>query len=136
LRLGAGPAALAALSLAAPALADDIPRCALLPPVEEADPSKLPPILAAALIKDLGQIALPGAPFDATDEVKIGVSHRLIWVRRQGTRWVAAVEEGGHAYHDVVMAYELGYDGSLAGVRKDIAFPATVCQVTERDLWR
>jgi len=134
--LAAGSAALAALSLAAVARAEDIPRCPLLPPVEEAEASKLPPILAAALIKDLGQIALPGAPFDATGHAKDGVNHRLIWVRRQGTRWVAAVEEGGATYRDVVLAYELGYDGSLAGVRRDIAFPATVCQVTERDLWR
>lgn len=129
-------AGLAAFCLAGAARADDIPRCPLLPPVEEVDVAKLPQALRAALIRDVGQIALPGADFDATDVVRTGVNHRLIWVRRQGTRWVAAVEEGGRAYRDLVIAYEIGYDGSLAGVRKDIAFPATVCQVTERDLWR
>ena len=134
--LWASPAALAALCLAGPANAEDIPRCPLVPPVEEVDVPKLPIALRGALARDVGPIALPGAPFDASDEVKTGVSHRLIWVRKQGTRWVVAYEEGGHTYHDVILSYEIGYDGSIAGVRKDVAFPATVCQLTERELWR
>jgi hypothetical protein len=136
LRPWAGLGALAALGLAGPAIAQDIPRCPLVPPVEEIEVQKLPAALRGALARDVGPIAVPGAAFDATEEVKVGVNHRLIWVRKQGSRWVVALEEGGRNYHDVIVAYELGYDGSIAGVRKETAFPATVCELTERDLWR
>jgi hypothetical protein len=132
----AGLAGFAALALAGAAEAQDIPPCPLLPPVEEIEVAKLPPALLASLNRDVGLIALPGKPFDATNEVKVGVNHRLIWVRKQSTRWVVAYEEGGASYHDIVISYEIGYDGSIAGVRKELAFPATVCMLTERDLWR
>jgi hypothetical protein len=132
----AGLAALAALALGGAADADELPRCPLLPPVEEIEVAKLPPILIAALTRDVGQIALPGKPFDADGTTTTGVSHRLLWVRKQGTRWVVAVEEGGREARELVVSYEIGYDGSLAGMRKDVAFPATVCQLTERELWR
>jgi hypothetical protein len=132
----AGLAGLAALALAGAADAEDLPRCPLLPPVEEIEVAKLPPILIAALTRDVGQIALPGRPFDNGEAATTGVNHRLLWVRKQGTRWVVAVEEGGREARDLVVSYEIGYDGSLAGMRKDVAFPATVCQLTERELWR
>jgi hypothetical protein len=127
---------LSALALAGAAEADEAPRCPLLPPVEEVEAVKLPPILVAALGRDVGLIALPGRPFDSDGEGKTGVAHRLLWVRKQGTRWVVALEEGGREARDLVISYEIGYDGSLAGMRKDPAFPATVCQLTERELWR
>lgn len=136
MKLTAGLAAVTMLGLACPALAEDIPRCPLVPPVEEVAVPNLPNALRGALARDVGPIAVPGAAFDSTDEVKTGVNHRLIWVRKQGTRWVVAYEEGGRSYHDVILSYEIGYDGSIAGVRKDVAFPATVCELTERELWR
>jgi hypothetical protein len=126
----AGFTALAVLALAGAADAQEAPRCPLLPPVEEIEVARLPPILVAALSRDVGLVALPGRPFDDK------VTHRLLWVRKQGTRWVVALEEGGGEARDLVMSYEIGYDGSLAGLRKDPAFPATVCQLTERELWR
>jgi hypothetical protein len=132
----AGLAATAVLALAGAADAQELPRCPLLPPVEEVEAAKLPPILVAALGRDVGLIALPGRPFDSGEAGTTGVSHRLLWVRKQGTRWVVAVEEGGHEVHELVVSYEIGYDGSLAGLRRDMAFPATVCQLTERELWR
>jgi hypothetical protein len=113
------------LGLAAPAWADEPPRCPLLPPVEEVEPAHVPPILRAAIGRDVGGMALPGAP--AID------GRQLLWVRKQGTRWVVAYQDGPR---DGVVSYEIGYDGSLAGIRKDVAFPATVCQITERELWR
>jgi hypothetical protein len=30
----------------------------------------------------------------------------------------------------------MGYDGSIVAIRSERAFPATICQVTERLLWR
>jgi hypothetical protein len=116
--------------------ADDIPRCLTLPPAEDVAAADLPPILRAMLAHDIGTFALPGQPFDASDVVAAGVSRRLIWVRKRGTRWVVALEQGGRAYHDTVLSYELGYDNTIAGIRAETAFPSTVCQMTERALWR
>jgi hypothetical protein len=124
------------LLVAGAARADEIPRCMTLPPAEEVAPADVPPILRAMLGHDIGTYALPGQPFDATDEVGTGVNRRLIWVRKRGTRWVVAFEQGGRAYHDTVLSYELGYDNTIAGIRAEIAFPSTVCQMTERALWR
>ena len=119
----------AALGLAGPAWADGAPSCPLVPPVEEIDAGKLPKILLAAIARDIGDLALPGAPAETAG------GRRLLWVRKQGTRWVVAYAEGASGRDDVV-SYEIGYDGSLAGMRRDVAFPATVCQLTERELWR
>jgi len=136
LKLAAGLGAVVALGLAAAAFAEDTPPCPLVPPVEEVEAARLPPALLGALTRDVGPIARPGAAFDAGEDAKTGVNHRLIWVRKQGTRWVVALEEGGRAARDVILSYEIGYDGSIAGVRKEVAFPATVCELTERGLWR
>ncbi len=95
-----------------------------------------PPILKAAMNRDIGRYALPGQPFDDHDVVTTGVSRRLVWIRKRDTRWAIAVEVGGKAPFIAVLAYEMGYDGSLAVIRVDRAFPPTVCQVTERQLWR
>ena len=65
-----------------------------------------------------------------------GVNRRVAWIRKRDTRWVVAVEVGGKAPFIAVLAYEMGYDGSLIGIRNERAFPASVCQVTERQLWR
>ena len=119
----------AGLGFAGPVLADGAPSCPLVPPVEEVEVDKLPKILLAAIARDIGDLALPNAPADAAG------GRRLLWVRKQGTRWVVAYAEGPSGRDDVV-SYEIGYDGSLAGMRKDVAFPATVCQLTERELWR
>ncbi|MGZ5986828.1 MAG: hypothetical protein ACXWK7_18035, partial [Caulobacteraceae bacterium] len=106
-------------------------------PVEDVSPGDLPQLLRAALAHDLGTYVPPGAAFDATDVVRVGVNRRLLWVRRRGTRWVAAFERGGRAYNNPYLVYEMGYDGqSIAGVRGGVAFPATICQITERELWR
>jgi hypothetical protein len=122
---GAGWLIFALLGPAGPALADEPPRCPLLPPVEEVEPAHMPPILRAAVLRDVGDMGLSGGPSVA--------GRQLLWVRKQGTRWVVAYQDGDR---DGVVSYEIGYDGSLAGVRKDVAFPATVCQLTERELWR
>ncbi len=95
-------------------------------------PADMPPILRAALARDVGTYVLPGAAFDAGDTAH----RRLLWVRRRSTRWVIAFERG-RSQDNPVVAYEVGLDGaSIAGVRAEIAFPATVCQMTERQLWR
>jgi len=109
----------------------------VLPPVEDIAPADIPPLLRAALTHEIGAFALPGQDFDATDVVRTGVNRRLLWVRRRGTRWVVAFEHGGRGYNNPFGVYEMGLDGqSIAGVRSGVAFPATVCQVTERELWR
>ena len=115
----------------------EIPRCLALPPVEDIAPADMPLILRAALARDIGTYALPGADFDSTDVVRTGIHRRLLWVRKRGTRWVVAFERGGRSYDNPLVVYELGLDGqSIAGVRGEIGFPASICQLTERELWR
>lgn|GEM_PF-5796718 len=108
----------------------------MLPPVEDVAPADTPKILQFAMNRDIGRYALPGQPFDDHDEVVTGVNRRVAWIRKRDTRWVVAVEVGGKAPFIAVLAYEMGYDGSLIGIRNERAFPASVCQVTERQLWR
>lgn len=133
-------AALAATLLLAPLTAraaDEVPRCLVLPPVEEIAPADMPQPLRAALARDVGAFALPGQDFDATDVVRTGVRRRLLWLRRRGTRWIAVFEHGGRSYDNPFVVYEMGLDGqSIAGVRGGVAYPASVCQITERELWR
>ena len=63
--------------------------------VKVALPSGLPPALRDAL---LGDIALPGEPFDATDVYVKGHKHsRYIFVWNIGSRWIVATEQGGIA---------------------------------------
>jgi hypothetical protein len=119
------------------AAAADVPRCLTLPPVEDVAPTELPPILRGALARDIGIYALPGADFDADEVVRTGVRRRLLWARKRGTRWVVAFEHGGRNYDNPYVVYEMGLDGSsIADVRGGVAFPASVCQITERELWR
>lgn len=133
-RLGAGLGA--ALLIAGHAAAEEIPRCPTLPPVEDVAPSEAPKAVQFVMTRDIGRFALPGQAFDDHDEVVTGVSRRLIWIRRRDTRWVIAVEVGGKLAYEAVLAYEMGYDGSIIAIRSERAFPATICQVTERLLWR
>jgi len=104
--------------------------------VEDVAPPDAPKAVQFVMSRDIGRFALPGQPFDDHDKVATGISRRLVWIRRRDTRWVVAVEVGGKVPFWSVLAYEMGYDGSLAVIRVDRAFPPTVCQVTERQLWR
>jgi hypothetical protein len=118
------------------AAAEEIPRCPTLPPVEDVAASDTPKAVQFVMTRDIGRFALPGQPFDDRDEAVTGISRRLVWIRRRDTRWVVAVEVGGKVPYEAVLAYEMGYDGSIVAIRSERAFPATICQVTERLLWR
>jgi hypothetical protein len=134
--IAAGSLALSPMAVSA-APPSEVAPCLALPPVEDVAPADIPPLLRAALAHDIGVYALPGADYDATDVVRTGIHHRLLWVRRRATRWVVAFEHGGRIYNDPFLAYELGFDGqTIAAVRSGLAFPPTICQATERELWR
>jgi hypothetical protein len=77
-------------------------------------PAGTPPALSLALKEHLGDMALPGEPFDATDVVATGRHRRLIFIWRYETRWVVATEHGGIGYNNPVFAYELGADDQTA----------------------
>jgi len=74
-------------------------------------PSGLPPAL-----KDLlGDVAMPGEPFDSTDVYLRGHKHRrYIFVWNRGTRWTVAMEQGGIALLSAIYVYELGKEGKKA----------------------
>jgi len=81
--------------------------------VNVALPSGLPPALRDAM----GNIALPGEPFDSSDVYVKGHKHRrYIFVWNAGTRWIVAMEQGGIALRSVIYVYDLGKDGKTATV--------------------
>ncbi len=93
--------------------------------VQVALPSGLPPALRRAM----GNIALPGEPFDATDVFVKGHKHRrYIFVWNIGNRWIVATEQGGIALRAAVFVYDLGKEGkTTALIEERITFPDGVC---------
>ncbi len=74
-------------------------------------PSGLPP----ALRDKMGDIALPGQPFNAIDiYVKGEPNRRYIFVWNIGVKWIVAIEQGGIALRSAVYVYDLGEDGKTA----------------------
>ena len=71
--------------------------------------------LPAALRDAMGNIALPGEAFDASDvHVKGHKYRRYIFVWHAGARWIVAAEQGGIALRSAIFVYDLGKDGKIA----------------------
>jgi len=118
---------------AVPAMADEIPQCAVIRgAVDAVYPTAVPSALVARLQRDLSPFALPGERFDASDIRITGISRRLIWIRHLGSRWVVAWESGGIGYNDQVAAFDLANSGAVKAIGQGYAFPPTVCAVTNR----
>jgi hypothetical protein len=118
--------ALAMAACAAPAQAAAMRDCpAPSGAVNVALPSGVPP----ALRDVLGNIALPGEPFDSSDiYVKGHKYRRYLFVWNVGTRWIVATEQGGIALHSAIFVYHLGKDGKTATlINKRIGFTNNVC---------
>jgi hypothetical protein len=79
-------------------------------------PAGVPPA-----VRDLmGNIALPGEPFDTTDvHVKGHKYSRYIFVWNIGPRWIVATEQGGIALRSVIFVYQLSKDGKTATLIDD-----------------
>ncbi len=119
-------AASAMAASAMPAQAAVIPDCPVPPGVVKADlRSGLPPALRCVM----GDVALPGEPFDTTDVYVKGHKHRrYIFVWNIGKRWIVATEQGGIALRDVLFTYELSKDGKTAALIETRAtFSGSVC---------
>ena len=93
--------------------------------VKVALPSGLPPALREAM----GDVALPGEPFDEIDVYVQGHKHsRYIFVWNVGNRWIVATEHGGIALRAIVSTYALDKDGRAAKrIEERITFPESVC---------
>jgi hypothetical protein len=119
----AGALAIAVSAMPAHAALSDCP----VPPgaVKIALPSGLPP----ALRDKMGNIALPGEPFNAIDiYVKGQPNRRYIFVWNIGSRWIVAAEQGGIALRAAIFIYELSKDGKTAAlIDNRITFPESVC---------
>jgi hypothetical protein len=98
--------------------------------VKVALPSGLPPALSQAM----GNIALPGEPFDAGDVyVKRHKHSRYIFVWNIGSRWIVATEEGGKVLRAAIVSYDLGNDGRNAIVIEErITSPTNFCAAATR----
>jgi hypothetical protein len=110
---------------AASAQAAAIEECPVPPgAVKVALSSGLPPALRRAV----GDIALPGEPFDTTDVFVKGHKHRrYIFVWNVGNRWIVATEQGGIALRAAVSVYDLGKEGKTTLIEERITFPESVC---------
>ena len=118
--------ALAMVASVAPAQADAISSCPAPPGAVKVDlPSGLPPALRDAI----GNIALPGEPFDSTDVYVKGHKHRrYIFVWNVGARWIVATEQGGIALLKEVSVYRISKDGKTAIlINKSNGFTNNVC---------
>jgi len=93
--------------------------------VNVALPSGMPPALRAAM----GNIALPGEPFDSSDVIVKGHKYtRYIFVWSVGARWIVATEQGGIALHSAIFVYRLGKDGKTATlINKRVGLTNDVC---------
>jgi 2',3'-cyclic-nucleotide 2'-phosphodiesterase (5'-nucleotidase family) len=101
-------------------------KCPVRPgAVKVALPSELPPAVSQAV----GNIALPGEPFDTIDVFVKGHKHsRYIFVWKLGNRWIVATEQGGIALRAAVSVYELRKEGkSAVRIAEQITFPESVC---------
>jgi hypothetical protein len=118
--------ALAMVASAAPSQVAAIRDCPAPPgAVNVALPSGVP----AALRGVMGNIALPGEPFDSSDVYVKGHKYRrYIFVWNIGTRWIVATEQGGIALRSAIFVYHLGKDGKTATlINKRIGFTNNVC---------
>jgi hypothetical protein len=106
--------ALAMAASGAPAQAAATSDCPAPPgAVNVALPSGLPPALRDAM----GNIALPGEPFDSSDVYVKGHKYRrYIFVWNVGARWIVATEQGGIALRPAIYVYRLGKGGKTATV--------------------
>jgi hypothetical protein len=129
-------AVLAASTCCGDAGAAAIPPCRALEPVVDVSVADIPPVMMTRLKHDLGTFALPGEPFDATPQIRTGIYERLIWVRRRGVRWAVAIQNGGRLHNQMVIAYEILPGDRVMPMSTVGARPATLCQLTERQLWR
>ena len=75
----------------------------------------LPSGLPAILRDRIGDVSLPGEPFDSTDVYVKGHKHRrYIFVWNIGSRWIVATEQGGIALRSAIFVYDLGKEGKTA----------------------
>jgi len=125
------PGVLAMVSTAMPVQAAAIQDCPAPPgAVRAALPSGLP----AALREKMGNVALPGEPFNEIDVyVKGQPSRRYIFVWNMGSRWIVATEQGGFALRGAVFIYDLGKDNKTATlIDNRTTFPSSVCAVATK----
>jgi hypothetical protein len=122
---------LVATALCAPltARAATIPPCPAPVGVVSATLSdgRAPAVLVKALRDQLGPIAGPGQRFNSTDVVTPGdVGRRIILLWGLGSRWVIAYEQGGIAYYNEAVAFQLSGTTAVRVGDKQ-AEPPTIC---------
>jgi hypothetical protein len=124
---------LAGVLIALPAMAqtDDALKChAPVGVTAVAIPDGMPQALRETVESTLGDIALPGQSFNATDAGPPGHDRRYLFVWNRGKRWFVATEHGGIAYNDPILEYEIGEDGrTVSLVKTRMAVPQNLCTV-------
>jgi hypothetical protein len=113
---------------ASAAAADVIPPCPAPAGVTAATlDGGAPAALLKAIQTQYGPMAKPGQGFNATDVVTPGEpGRRFILLWGKGSRWVLAYEQGGIAYYNEVVAFQVA-GSSVTKVGDKQAEPPTLC---------
>ena len=115
----------------------EVAPCLPIPPVEDVKFDAMPPPLEDAVRRELGRFVGPGEPFDAFDEVRVGINKSILWIHHREDRWVVAFWKGGRAVQTPVLVYRLRPDDRIAVLLgRWNAHSGMVCQLTERALYR
>jgi hypothetical protein len=98
--------------------------------VKVALPTGLPP----ALRDKIGDVALPGEPFNTIDVyVKGQPDRRYLFVWKIDSRWIVATEQGGIALRSAIFVYALGKDGkTVTLIDQRIGFSNDACTAASR----
>ena len=94
----------------------------------------LPAGLPAVLRDKMGNVAMPGEPFNSIDIYVKGLpNRRYMFVWSIGSRWIVATEVGGIALHAAVSTYDLGKDGKAATLLDQrMTSPTYACAVATK----
>jgi hypothetical protein len=94
----------------------------------------LPAGLPAVLRDKMGNVAMPGEPFNRIDIYVKGLpGRRYMFVWNIGARWIVATEVGGIAIHAAVSTYDLGKDGKTATLLDQrMTSPTYACAVATK----
>jgi hypothetical protein len=90
--------------------------------------------IAGVLRDKMGNVAMPGEPFNSIDIYVKGLpNRRYMFVWSIGSRWIVATEVGGIALHAAVSTYDLGKDGKAATLLDQrMTSPTYACAVATK----